>query len=137
MQRVDSAAACSLRRYPTQPEMPTYRIGGFMVARIVASLAMVTALAGTAQAQTSRLQGQISYPDRVQLGKTAVLEVTLEDVSDPAGPAVVIATTRMPKPGQSPVIFSVEYDTARIKPTFVFPGIGTDHSHRQSRPALL
>jgi len=88
-----------------------------MVARIALSVALVTGLAGTAQVQTSRLQGQVSYPDRVQLGKTAVLEVTLEDVSDATGAAVVVGTVRMPKPGQTPVIFSIEYDTARVKPS--------------------
>ena len=39
-----------------------------MVARIAFSLAMIAALAGTAQAQT-HLIGQVSYPDRVQLGR--------------------------------------------------------------------
>src|ERR1043165_3051428 len=87
-----------------------------MFARIALSFAMVAVLAGTAQAQTSQLIGQVSYPDRVQLGKAAVLEVTLEDVSDATGAAVVIATTRMPKPGQAPVIFRVEYDATRVKP---------------------
>jgi uncharacterized lipoprotein YbaY len=80
-----------------------------MFARIALSFAMVAILAGgTAQAQTSRLMGQVSYPDRVQLGKTAVLEVTLVDVSDATGAGVVIATTRIPRPGQTPVIFSME-----------------------------
>src|SRR4249920_2679340 len=88
-----------------------------MFGRIALAFAMVAALAGAAQAQTSRLMGQVSYPDRVQLGKTAVLEVTLEDVSDATGAGVVIATMRMPKPGQTPVIFSLEYDAARVKPT--------------------
>jgi len=87
-----------------------------MLARIAASFVMVAALAGTAQAQSSKLMGQVSYPDRVPLSKTAVLEVTLEDVSDPASNRIVIATTRVPKPGRTPVIFSIDYDAALVKP---------------------
>jgi uncharacterized lipoprotein YbaY/heat shock protein HslJ len=86
-----------------------------MVVRIALLFAMISALAGTAAAQTA-LVGHISYPDRVQLSKTAVLEVTLEDVTNDANPGVVIATTRILKPGQTPVIFALEYDAARVTP---------------------
>src|SRR4030095_5491076 len=85
-----------------------------MVARIALSFALVAAFAGNAAAQTSRLMGHVSYPAQVRLGKAAVLEVTLEDVSNAAG--VVIATTRIPKPGQTPVIFAIEYDAALVTP---------------------
>ena len=87
-----------------------------MIARIGLSFAIVAALTGPAQAQTSKLMGQVSYPDQMPLGKTAVLEVTLEDVSDPASNRIVIATTHVPKPGHTPVIFSIEYDAALVKP---------------------
>src|SRR6187551_1013750 len=89
-----------------------------MLARLARSLAMVAVLTGTAHAQTqaSKVIGQVSYPDRGPLSKLAVLEVTLEDVSDPAVAGVAIATLRMPKPGQAPVIFSLDYDATRIKP---------------------
>src|SRR4051812_24677421 len=87
-----------------------------MVARIALPFVLIAALVGPAQAQTSRLMGQVSYPSHIQLGKTAVLELTLEDVSDASGAGVVIATMRVPKPGQTPVIFSLDYEPARVKP---------------------
>src|SRR5436190_19429599 len=76
---------------------------------------LITGLVRVAEAQTGRLIGHINYPDAVQLGKTAVLEVTLEDVSD-AATGVVIGTTRIPRPGQTPVMFSISYDAARVLP---------------------
>ena len=84
-----------------------------MFARIALSLAMVAAFAGTAAAQA--LMGDVSYPASTQLTRTAVLEVTLEDVSDANAP-VVIGSTRMPRPGQGPVLFTVAYDSGRVVP---------------------
>lgn len=84
-----------------------------MFARIALSLALVTGLAGTAAAQT--LMGDVSYPAGAQLTRTAVLEVTLEDVSDANAP-VVIGTTRLPRPGQGPILFTVAYEAGRVVP---------------------
>lgn len=84
-----------------------------MFARIALSLALVAAFAGTAAAQA--LMGDVSYPASTQLTRTAVLEVTLEDVSDANAP-VVIGSTRMPRPGQGPVLFTVAYDSGRVVP---------------------
>ncbi|HVQ42524.1 MAG TPA: YbaY family lipoprotein, partial [Vicinamibacterales bacterium] len=85
-----------------------------MIARIALSLAVVTAFAGTAAAQA--LMGDVSYPAGTQLTRTAVLEVTLEDVSDANAP-VVIASTRLPRPGQGPILFTVAYESGRVVPS--------------------
>lgn len=84
-----------------------------MIARIALSLALMSGFAGTATAQT--LMGDVSYPRDAQLTRTAVLEVTLEDVSD-ASAAVVIGRTRIPRPGQGPVLFTVAYDSGHVVP---------------------
>src|SRR6188768_15203 len=88
-----------------------------MVGRIALACVIVATVSGTAAAQTGRLMGHVSYPDRAKLTKTAVLEVTLEDVSDASAAGVVIATTRIARPSQTPVMFAVEYDNARVVPT--------------------
>jgi uncharacterized lipoprotein YbaY/heat shock protein HslJ len=59
--------------------------------------------------------GDVSYPASTQLARTAVLEVTLEDVSDANAP-VVIGSTRVPRPGQGPILFTVPYDAGRVVP---------------------
>jgi len=87
-----------------------------MIARLWLALGLTAALAGTANAQTSSLMGSIAWTERVDLTRTAVLEVTLEDVSASSAPAVVVATTRIPRPGQSPVMFSLQFDSARVVP---------------------
>src|SRR5688572_27807675 len=84
-----------------------------MMARIALSLALVAALADTAAAQA--LMGQVSYPE-TRLARTAVLEVTLEDVSD-ADAVAVVGSTRIPQPGQNPILFTVIYAPDRVVPT--------------------
>jgi uncharacterized lipoprotein YbaY/heat shock protein HslJ len=86
--------------------------GNNMIARIALSLALVASLADTAAAQA--LMGQVSYPES-RLSRTAVLEVTLEDVSD-ANAAVVVGSTRIPQPGQGPTLFTVVYAPDRVVP---------------------
>ena len=83
-----------------------------MIARIALSFALVAALADTAAAQA--LMGQVSYPE-ARLSRTAVLEVTLEDVTD-ANAAVVVGSTRIPQPGQAPLLFTVIYAPDRVVP---------------------
>ena len=85
-----------------------------MVARITLIFVIAAGLAGNAAAQTSRLVGHINFPEKTKLTRTAVLEVTLEDVSTDAGG--VVASTRIPRPGQTPIMFYIEYDAARVVP---------------------
>ena len=88
-----------------------------MVARLWLAFGLTAALAGTANAQTSSLMGSIAWTEQVALARTAVLEVTLEEVSAGGGPAVIVASMRIPRPGQSPVMFSLQFDSARVVPS--------------------
>jgi uncharacterized lipoprotein YbaY/heat shock protein HslJ len=88
-----------------------------MVTRVLlAAVALMAAFASPAIAQNSSLMGSISYPEQVGKSRTAILEVTLEDVSAGDGTAVVVATSRVVRPGPSPVMFSLPYD-GRVVPT--------------------
>jgi uncharacterized lipoprotein YbaY/heat shock protein HslJ len=95
--------------------MPKDRVV-IMVSRLVVVVGMVAVLAGDAHAQMSSVMASVSFPEAVK-SRTAVLEVTLEDVTAPDAPAVVVGTTRMPRPGQSPVMMSVPYDPSSITPS--------------------
>ena len=88
-----------------------------MASRVFLTLGLVALLTGPAQAQTSSLMGTVVSPERIDLSRTAVLVVALEDVSAADGPAVVIATERIPRPGQLPVMFSLRYDSAKVIPS--------------------
>ena len=88
-----------------------------MVSKVCLAFGLVAMLAGSAHAQTSTLMGSIVYPDQVVLSRTAVLEVTLEDVSAPDGTAVAIASASIPRPGQSPLMFTLRYDAAVVVPS--------------------
>ena len=87
-----------------------------MVSRVCLTLGLVVALVGSAQAQTGSLMVFVSYPERIE-SRTAVLEITLEDVTAPDAPAVVVATSRVSRPGQSPAMSSLRYDPASIVPS--------------------
>jgi len=75
----------------------------------VTPAAYLPTLAGTAHAQ-SHLIGQVSYPDRVQLGKTAALELTLE-TDQGIYPQVVT---------QKPVSFNMPGDHSNIPKVDIF-----------------
>lgn len=85
-----------------------------MVARFGLSLALIALFASTASAQAALITS-VNYPDTVKLGRLAVLEVTLEDISDAGAPAV-IASRRVPQPGTGPILLSVPYDAGRVLP---------------------
>ena len=88
-----------------------------MASRVCLTLGLVALLTGTAHAQTSSLMGTVVSPERIDLSRSAVLVVALEDVSAADGPAVVIATERIPRPGQLPVMFSLRYEAAKVIPS--------------------
>src|SRR5688500_11830147 len=77
------------------------------------ALAMLFGLIGhTAMAQS--IQGTATYRERIALPPGAVFEVTLEDVSRADAAASIIATTRVAKPGNPPIRFTLAYDPAKI-----------------------
>jgi putative lipoprotein len=71
----------------------------------------------TVDAGLASVAGTLSFPELVTLGDDAVVEVELADVSVTDGPAVVVSTQRIRKPGQFPVHFRLDYAPDRIDPT--------------------
>jgi putative lipoprotein len=85
----------------------------FVATRSLAAIVWLTA--NPLAAQT--IQGTATYRERMALPPSAVFEATLEDVSRTDAPATVFATTRLDKPGNPPIAFSIAYDPARIDQT--------------------
>jgi putative lipoprotein len=68
------------------------------------------------QAPAPKVSGTVLFPDRLALGQTEVVEVTLEDVSRADAPAEIVARQIIRGGGQVPIQFGVRYDPARIDP---------------------
>jgi uncharacterized lipoprotein YbaY len=80
--------------------------------------------AGAPAAPTSQpaaVTGQVTYLQRVALPATAVVEVSLADVSRADAPAEVIASQRIETQGrQVPFAFTLSYDSSRIDSRFTY-----------------
>lgn len=87
-----------------------------MTFRMVAVIALAGSVLSAAPQERALVTGTITYRERIALPPTATVEVRLEDVTKPGGSAPVIARTRMTKPGQVPIRFNLDYDTALINP---------------------
>ena len=83
----------------------------------LAAVMMATALTVTLAAQSARITGTVTYRERMAMPPSAMVEVTLEDVSSADVGATVIARTRIERPGQVPVTFSLEYDPNLVSAT--------------------
>jgi putative lipoprotein len=70
-----------------------------------------------AESTTEVVTGSITYRERIALTNAAVVEVELADVSVVDGPAEIVSTQRILRPGQVPVHFKLEYPAARIDPS--------------------
>ena len=65
--------------------------------------------------------GQVTYLQRIALPPTAVVEISLSDVSRADAPAVVIASQRIEAQGrQVPFAFTLSYDPGRIDSRFTY-----------------
>ena len=83
----------------------------------IAAVLMATALSASLAAQSARITGTVTYRERMAMPSSAMVEVTLEDVSRADVAAPVIARTRIERPGQVPVAFSLDYDPKLISAT--------------------
>jgi uncharacterized lipoprotein YbaY len=97
----------------------SHRIGRVLLAfGVVGATALegsVTgALPGGQAGVTKTITGTVTYRERIALTPSAVLELTLEDVSKADAPAEVIARESMSKLGQVPIRFVLSYDPSRI-----------------------
>ena len=87
--------------------------------RLVSALAVTAAVLAAppaALAQSDRVTGTVTYRERMALPSTAVVEVSLEDVSRADAPPLVLASARFEKPGQVPVRFDLGYNRKSIDP---------------------
>ena len=84
------------------------------------SLLAMTALLGACQsmqpAAKTSLDGEVFYLQRIALPPTAILSVSLQDVSLADAPAVVLDEQKGPVKGQVPLPFHLSYDPAQVKP---------------------
>jgi putative lipoprotein len=84
------------------------------------TLLAMTALLGACQsmhpAAKTSLDGEVFYLQRSALPPTAILSVSLQDVSLADAPARVIDEQRGPVKGQVPLPFHLSYDPAQIEP---------------------
>jgi putative lipoprotein len=84
------------------------------------SLLAMTALLGACQsmqpAAKASLDGEVFYLQRIALPPTAVLSVSLQDITLADAPAKVIDEQRGPVKGQVPLPFHLSYDPQKIEP---------------------
>jgi putative lipoprotein len=63
------------------------------------------------------VQGTATYRERMALPPNALLEATLEDVSNADGRAELIARVRNERPGNPPIPFLIAFDPSRVIPS--------------------
>ena len=80
----------------------------------LAALLVAVAVTGSVAAQAARVTGTVTYRERMAMPASAMVEITLEDVTRPDAGAPVIARTQIDTPGQVPVKFALEYDAKLI-----------------------
>ena len=78
--------------------------------------AVLGACQSMAPSNSAHLDGEVFYLQRSALPATAVLSVSLQDVSLADAPAVTLAQQKGPVKGQVPLPFRLSYDPAQVKP---------------------
>jgi len=63
------------------------------------------------------ISGTVKFREHIGLTPESRLELTLQDVSVAAAPALQIATETVENPGQSPIEFTIQYDAELIDAT--------------------
>jgi putative lipoprotein len=104
------AGPASARRASARSHRSALREGGPLTR--LALLVLPRLIAEQAMAQT--IQGTATYRERMALPPGAVFEATIEDVSRADAPASVIASARVPTPGNPPIAFTIAYDPAKV-----------------------
>ncbi|MCQ6258949.1 YbaY family lipoprotein [Pseudomonas sp. Q11] len=83
---------------------------------LVAVATLLSACSSAPLASKNSLDGEVFYLQRIALPPTAVLSVSLQDVSLADAPAVVLDEQSGPVKGQVPLPFHLSYDPAQVKP---------------------
>jgi putative lipoprotein len=76
---------------------------------------LLSACSSMDAAPSHSLDGEVFYLQRSALPPTAILSVTLQDVSLADAPAVVLARQSGPVNGQVPLAFHLPYDPAKVQ----------------------
>jgi putative lipoprotein len=82
---------------------------------LIATAVLLTACQHTPAPKAS-LNGEVFYLQRIALPPTAILSVSLQDISLADAPAKVIDEQRGPVKGQVPLPFHLTYDPQQIEP---------------------
>ncbi|WP_077044284.1 YbaY family lipoprotein [Pseudomonas sp. KK4] len=83
---------------------------------LIAAAMLLTACQHPTPAPKASLDGEVFYLQRIALPPTAILSVSLQDISLADAPAKVIDEQRGPVKGQVPLPFHLTYDPAQIEP---------------------
>ena len=83
---------------------------------LLALAALLSACQSPTPAAKASLDGEVFYLQRIALPPTAILSVSLQDVSLMDAPAVTLAEQKGPVNGQVPLPFHLSYDPAQVKP---------------------
>ncbi|HZV78939.1 MAG TPA: YbaY family lipoprotein [Candidatus Binatus sp.] len=76
--------------------------------------------AGATSMAAGQVSGVVTYLARMALPPTAVLHVSIDDVSVANAPAVTISSVDIPVTHQVPIPFSVAYDPSKIDPKHTY-----------------
>ncbi len=86
-----------------------------LVVSVTGAFALSACAPVTAPASTAKVTGMVTYLQRSALPPTAVIEVTLADVSKADAPAEVISMQRLEANGkQVPFAYELPYDPSKI-----------------------
>lgn len=110
----------------------TVRLAAIIIATLFSPLSLTQTPAQNAPAPSTAppsgtVNGTALYRERTALPPEAILEVTLLDTSRADAPATVIATQKIPHPGNPPFRFALTYDPAKIVPSHTYTVRATVH----------
>lgn len=82
---------------------------------LIAAAVLLSACQHPNPAPKASLDGEVFYLQRIALPATAILSVSLQDISLADAPAKVIDEQRGPVKGQVPLPFHLSYDPAKVE----------------------
>lgn len=83
---------------------------------LILASTLLAACAGQPAGETRHLEGEVFYLQRMALPPSAILSVSLQDVSLADAPAVELARQQSPVAGQVPLAFRLDYAAAKVQP---------------------
>jgi copper homeostasis protein (lipoprotein) len=87
-----------------------------MTSRSILAAAAVVSMTVAVTAQTSHVTGMVDFRERLALPPTAIVYVTLEDISRADTQSMIVASTRVAGPNVPPIPFDLAFDARRINP---------------------